>query len=85
MTHLKVGYAYISIFLTPSYCGRVYDRRTTGVKTRLLPPPAHRPERSVHIIIYQQVFTTTNALPFTLSTGDTEDRTSVGRALAPLA
>lgn len=66
MTHLKVGYAYMSIFLTLSYCGSMYARRTTGVKTRLLLPPAHRPEQSVHIIIYQQVFTTTNTLPFTL-------------------
>lgn len=52
MTHLKVGYAYISIFLTPSYCGRVYDRRTTGVKTlaAAATSPSPRAERTHHYL-----------------------------------
>lgn len=44
MTHLKVGYAYISIFLPPAYSESTYTHRTTGVKELLMLMPAHHPE-----------------------------------------
>lgn len=56
MTHLEVGYAYISIFLPPSCEGSTYIRRTTGVETLLILLSARCPKL---FGVYTALFTTT--------------------------